>query len=199
MGKSRKSKEPSTVKVLVGIAFIIVCAFVSAIIYNLTNGYTEKIKPFYIERENGYKIYNDKGNVRIINREKFEVHHYGGKDKEISVSLRPIKVVGDYKFYLDGLEYSWNIDVVRYNQDFAPYFDVYVDQEKNTVEIRGNLNTALKYYAAEGGNELTGLEKMSYKDMFCLTITSGKSSIELDCCIVSDVLGLTLSQGSILF
>lgn len=177
------------------IIFIVVIVFgvIVAGVYGLTGGFTTTdVKSFALVRDGKYILSDAKG-VLLRNEETFTVKAYG-KDKDISASITPIELEEDYYFYVDEYEYSWNEDIVKSEEDLSQYFDIQIDQDKNTVTVRGSTGDVLKAFAGEQTLEMPSLPSA---DMFRLAITCGDSTMNLNCSIMSAVTGVYLSTYNI--
>ena len=184
-------------RIVLTVVLVAVIAFIAALVYTLTNGFSSDVKSFMLIRDGEY-ILSDVSGVTICEGETFDVYHYDD-DEKISAKIVPIEIEGDYNFTIDGYEYSWNADVVRYVKDFSSYFAIAIDQDKNTVSISGPLKSALEKYAASLGGTLGGMQPLPSSDLFRIEISSDGSTIGLGCNMTSRVAGICLSQSILSF
>lgn len=184
-------------KIILAIVIAVIIAVVSALVYTLTNGFTSDVKNFMLIRDGEYILADTQG-VSIHGGETFEVYHYD-EDDDISVKIIPLEIENDFMFTLSGYDYSWNSDVVRYSEDFTNFFTVEIDQDKNTVNISGRLQTILQKYAETLNGTLESMQGLPASDMFRLSVTTDKSTLSLDFRILANVESISLSEGELSF
>ncbi len=174
----------------------ILCGAV-AFLFNLTNGFSRPVSRFGVALNDEY-IMSDVDGRTISQGSTMKVQHYGS-DFNISVSVIPVKVDGDYTFWLNEQEYSWNRHIVGSGEDFANYMPIYINQDANTVAISGNLLTALREYGKVGGQTVSRTSAHPTSDMFKLVISSGGSSISIGMHIEYIPSAVAVSANNIIF
>lgn len=186
-------------KIIGWILVALILSFAAALIFSLTNGFTSDIKSFAVMRGENY-ILNDTSGILLVEEETFTIKHYSG-DSDISAKIYPMNLSEDYRFEVDGHEYSWNKDVIPRVKDFSDYVDITVNQKDNTVKIVGKPSTFLQRYAEKGANGKTTklLDTLPDEDMFRLEITSGGATITLKCRLAAQATGIVFSDSGIYF
>lgn len=133
-------------------------------------------------------------NIYILDSGTFTLNYKDKDTDDIKVKILAVELSEDLYFEADGKEYSWNQDIYRGKvQNFTDCFDVQIDNENNTITIQGNLLKALK--KAGSVEEITFLSPLPTEDMFRLEISSGKTTIDIGCCIYSAVDNIELDEN----
>ena len=181
------------------IAFILIIAIVVAL-YVGTNGFQSGLKSFALMRDGSY-VYNDTKAYKVYAGDVFTVKHYDKDKDDISVKIVPVKTKEDFRFYVDGLEYSWNSNIVPYYTDFTPYFGVSVDQAVDTVTIKNATLSALKEFARAklgSSGEVSFVTTLPQEDMFRVEITSDESTMVLSGWIYSKITEIKLVDETLI-
>ena len=209
MSRNEKSLFSKIIEIVVVLVVIAALAGIGVAIYKLVGNVQEETKK---GETTGFVVeYQDKtletsaGGVVFTNTETFSVVQ-SGADSEIFVKIYAKKLPQDYEFYLtstvEGVQetntYRWNSDFIVAREDLTEYFDVAVDQDKNTVTVTGTVKELLTSYAARSTRKAT-LEPMNALpnvDMFVLEITAGEHSMEIGFHVYAPVYSLTLPELS---
>lgn len=181
------------------IAFLLIAAIGVALFVG-TNGFQSGLKSFALMRDGSY-IYNDTTAYKVYAGDVFTVKHYDKDKDDISVKIVPVKTSQDFRFYVDGLEYSWNSNIVPYYTDFTPYFGVSVDQTANTITFKNATQNALKEFAKAklgSSGEVSFVKSLPSEDMFKVEITSNDSTIALSGWIYSKPTELKLADETLI-
>ena len=181
------------------IAFVLIVAIAVAL-YVGTNGFQSGLKSFALMRDGSY-VYNDTTAYKVYAGDVFAVKHYDKDKDDISVKIVPVKTKEDFRFYVDGLEYSWNSNIVPYYTDFTSYFGISVDQGANTVAIKNATLSALKEFARAklgSSGEVSFVTALPKEDMFRVEITSDDSTMVLSGWIYSKPDKLELADETLI-
>lgn len=140
------------------------------------------------------------GGVLFTTSETFKVVHTGA-DSEIFAKVKGKKLPEDYTFSMtktvDGATqtdtYRWNSDM---QEDLTKYFDVTINQDTDTVTVKGTIKELLTSYAARRSATLNTLSALPNVDMFVLEITAGDHTMAIGFHVYAPVYSVSLPELS---
>lgn len=155
--------------------------------------------PFTVTTQ-GQTYTQNTANIVILEQETFVIEHSDGEDEDIKATLTPMTVQGDYAFNDGEKSYSWNRDIVSGKVDLGEYLTVSVDQESNTITVKGTTSKALeRWLYAKNNSAKPDLPAMPDVDMFMLTITSGNTTLKFGLSLRSSVKAVTFPNDGQLY
>lgn len=195
---SAKKATKTTLGVTVYVLIVLAIIAVVGLIFQLTNGFTDKVKTFYVtvdktivtDASGGYVITETRplnGVVRNLSTDS--------KNKGYSLKVVPNKLDGkDFAFAVDGKTHTFQAE-----ENFTAGFDITTDGDKFSIKPKGNGVTDILEQIY--GDTVTSCDDKSYKDMFTLLITSkdGKSVIKLNFSVSGRVTGVYFDKEVIWF
>ena len=195
---SAKKATKTTLGVTVYVLIVLAIIAVVGLIFQLTNGFTDKVKTFYVtvdktivtDASGGYVITETRplnGVVRNLSTDS--------NNKGYSLKVVPNKLDGkDFAFAVDGKTHAFQAE-----ENFTAGFDIMTDGDKFSIKPKGNGVTDILEQIY--GDTVTSCDDKSYKDMFTLLVTSkdGKSVIKLNFSVSGRVTGVYFDKEVIWF
>lgn len=183
------------VQIIAYVIFAVAVVAVCALIYSLSNGFTEKIKTFALVVDGNNYILSDTHNMRWTEQKTFTVHHFND-DTKITAKIEPLYIANDFVFTMNGQDYRWNKDIVGKSVDISRYIEAVVNNTANTVTVIGTVSVALEEFAESSGATLEYVGVIPQEDMLRLTVYSGGSAISVEFSVAATVQGITLDKNS---
>lgn len=195
---SAKNATRTTLGVTVYVLIVLAIIAVVGLIFQLTNGFTDKVKTFYVtvdktivtDASGGYVITETRplsGVVRNLSTDS--------NNKGYSLKVVPNKLdEKDFAFAVDGKTHTFQTE-----ENFTTGFDIMTDGDRFSIKPKGNgVTDILKQIY---GDTVTSCDDKSYKDMFTLLVTSkdGKSVIKLNFSVSGRVTGVYFDKEVIWF
>ena len=176
------------------VVFAVLAVVAFALIFSLSNGFTQKVNTFMLVDGNNYILSNEY-NMRWTEQKTFTVHHFDD-DTKITAKIEPLYIANDFVFTMNGQDYRWNKDIVGKSVDISRYIEAVVNNTANTVTVIGTVSVALEEFAESSGATLEYVGVIPQEDMLRLTVYSGGSAISVEFSVSATVQGITLDKNS---
>ena len=174
------------------VVFAVLAVAAFALIFSLSNGFTQKVNTFMLVDGNNYILSNEY-NMRWTEQKTFTVHHFKD-DTKITAKIEPLLLANDFTFTMNGKEYRWNKDIVRADVDISRYIEAVVNNTANTVTVIGTVSSALEEFATASGATLENVGIIPQEDMLRLIVASGGSTISVEFSVSANVQSIKLDK-----
>ena len=174
------------------VVFAVLAVAAFALIFSLSNGFTQKVNTFMLVDGNNYILSNEY-NMRWTEQKTFTVHHFKD-DTKITATVEPLLLANDFTFTMNGKEYRWNKDIVRADVDISRYIEAVVNNTANTVTVIGTVSAALEEFATASGATLENVGIIPQEDMLRLIVASGGSTISVEFSVAANVQSIKLDK-----
>jgi hypothetical protein len=174
------------------VVFAVLAVAAFALIFSLSNGFTQKVNTFMLVDGNNYILSNEY-NMRWTEQKTFTVHHFKD-DTKITAKIEPLLLANDFTFTMNGKEYRWNKDIVRADVDISRYIEAVVNNTANTVTVIGTVSAALEEFATASGATLDNVGIIPQEDMLRLIVASGGSTISVEFSVAATVQSIKLDK-----
>ena len=195
---SAKKATKTTLGVTVYVLIVLAIIAVVGLIFQLTNGFTDKVKTFYVTVDKAIVTDASGGHIITETRPLNGVVRNLSTDsnnKGYSLKVVPNKLDGkDFAFAVDGKTHTFQAE-----ENFNAGFDITTDGDRFSIKPKGNGVTDILEQIY--GDTVTYCDDKSYKDMFTLLITSkdGKSVVKLNFSVSGRVTGVSFDKEVIWF